>query len=462
MRRILVKGFLLIILILLLLCVFLVSISSQLYFWSSTNIAWLIGLPIILSVIIVYSLLKGERLQIQISISIITSIICLYVIESSLLILGDNAFLPSNFDKRGKPEVLKDLKEKGIEAHVSIGARLFWNSEYSTASNPLLPLGGISDTTTVFCNEFGTFELYKSDNHGFSNPPKVWNGIFPDIAIIGDSLSHGFCISREKSFAGIIRSTYPNTINLGYNGAGPLSELAAIKEYLTSKKPKLTLWFYFEGNDIEEFTVELRDPVLTKYLDDKTFSQHLMEGQNQIDKTLKEYESNELAKGHDALSTLGYRTTLNYFLDNATLWLKLWHTREILHLVDMKANWPLHLDKDAPPDDVIEQKFKAVILRAQELAHAWKGRFIFVYLPALRTFERSIRHPWKDRIEKVLTETNTETFDITPIFASSSNPLLYYSIRDKVHLSEEGNRLVAQTIISKLETSWAIGGKHSS
>lgn len=37
-----------------------------------------------------------------------------------------------------------------------------------------LPVAGMAETTTVFCNESGEYVAYESDEHGFHNPRGVW------------------------------------------------------------------------------------------------------------------------------------------------------------------------------------------------------------------------------------------------------------------------------------------------
>ena len=46
----------------------------------------------------------------------------------------------------------------------------------SSKAEKLLPLGGISRTETVLCNRYTPhYVTYHSDEHGFRNPPGVWD-----------------------------------------------------------------------------------------------------------------------------------------------------------------------------------------------------------------------------------------------------------------------------------------------
>ena len=51
-------------------------------------------------------------------------------------------------------------------------------------------------------------------------------------------------------FVALIRDRHPGTVNLGIGGNGPLMMLAGLKEYLAALRPRVVLWFYFEGNDV--------------------------------------------------------------------------------------------------------------------------------------------------------------------------------------------------------------------
>ena len=71
-----------------------------------------------------------------------------------------------------------------------------------------------------------------------------------DIAVIGDSFAQGACVPSARNAVALIRKSYPNILNLGSGGNGPLLELASLKEFAAPLKPRIVLWFYFE-NDLD-------------------------------------------------------------------------------------------------------------------------------------------------------------------------------------------------------------------
>lgn len=60
---------------------------------------------------------------------------------------------------------------------------------------------------------------------------------------------------------------------------------AAIREYLRVVKPKTVLWFYYEGNDLENLRREKKSPLLMSYLTSRIY-QDLLHKQSEIDQSL--------------------------------------------------------------------------------------------------------------------------------------------------------------------------------
>src|SRR5262249_39122329 len=137
-----------------------------------------------------------------------------------------------------------------------------------------LPHGGISNRATVYCNEAGEYVVYESDEHGFHNPKGIWGMDSMDVVALGDSFTQVSCVSSDNNFVSVIREHYPKTLNLGISGQGPLNMLATLKDYVPAVKPKLVLWFLYEGNDIADLFYEQQSQLLMCYLD-AGFSQRL-------------------------------------------------------------------------------------------------------------------------------------------------------------------------------------------
>ena len=149
--------------------------------------------------------------------------------------------------------------------------------------NDLRPLSGLSHSVTMNCNENGYVSFFHTDRYGFNNPDDEWDKEKIEYLIVGDSFAMGSCVNRPNDIASVLRklSNKP-VLNLGYGGNGPLLEYISLKEYLDTNVNKV-LWFFYEGNDFDNLDSELTDPILVKYLNDKSFTQNLRENQNKVD-----------------------------------------------------------------------------------------------------------------------------------------------------------------------------------
>jgi hypothetical protein len=130
------------------------------------------------------------------------------LVAAGLGLLGTEAFLAwrtlsappphgPGFDSRSVLEVVRDLRAQGTPA---VPALL---SSYARASgSELVPLGGLADADTVFCNESGAYVVYRSDSDGFNNPPDAAGDV--DFVVLGDSFAHGQCVPQGMDVAGRI------------------------------------------------------------------------------------------------------------------------------------------------------------------------------------------------------------------------------------------------------------------
>ena len=238
-------------------------------------------------------------------VTVVTSlVVSIYLIEGVLNLIGVGnpeshrvqaaKELGIKYDKRTKLDVVNNLIEKGIDAvptthtEVLISPNSGWSSEID--SGVILPLGGISKTTTVLGNESGQYAIYQSDRYGFNNPDSEWDSAQVEWLLTGDSFTHGSAVNPGEEISGQLRSiTNLPAISLGIGSNGPLIELAAISEYAKSLNPKKVLWIYYEGNDLRgDLTGERINPLLMQYLEDG-FSQNLVNRQKEIDNKLREY-----------------------------------------------------------------------------------------------------------------------------------------------------------------------------
>ena len=196
------------------------------------------------------------------------------------------------FDRRRRMEVILDIRDnlKFTDrnnyypiVHPSIFLR---RSPLVIEGNEIFPLSSVANVNTVYCNESGEYSIYYSDRFGFNNPPRGEDLKKLDIAVVGDSFANGACVEAGKNAVDNLRKFKPKTLNFGMGGSGPLIEMGIFKEYISQLKPKVLLWFYYEGNDLSDLKKEMREPILTRY-HEKKYSQDILNKKRKIDEQLK-------------------------------------------------------------------------------------------------------------------------------------------------------------------------------
>jgi hypothetical protein len=354
-----------------------------------------------------------------------------------------------DYDTRTRLEFITDLRSRGTHAVLTAAPDWFFASDgaggvksmLSVGGVELQPLGGIARTLTVHCNESGSWVTFQSDEHGFRNPPGLWQSGPLDIAAVGDSYTQGECVPPGKEFVALIRQQYPRTLNLGMRGSGPLLELAQIKECLPNLKPKIVLWFYYEGNDLSNLNIEKRSALLHRYLEDG-FTQNLVNRQADIDRVLTEKEMAAEAAELARLLSESQKTNS----PDPILTLKLTTLRTRLSL--------LRDDVDEPPDYAL---FRDVLSQANTTVRSWGGTLYIVYLPSWSSIATP-PHPtevaipsepdvqWRPQVLAIVNDLHLPLIDLYPAFRAERDPLAFFPFRRWSHYNEEGNRFVAEVL----------------
>src|SRR5215467_12765339 len=282
------------------------SWTVQRQFTSSTGLLLCYGLPTVMAMLFFASLKLKPSYRISICVFYFSLFVTAFAAELYLYHrtvakggLSRTEFVELakqsgvEFDTREVPEIIADLRKDGIEVVPQInlmtfGRRSDGSIESDIAMNgvELEPLAGIAAKVTVVCNQTGKYLIYKSDEHGFHNPSRIWQSAAIDIVAVGNSFTMGYCLPSDQNFVALIRRRYPATLNLGMAGEGPLRILAALTEYAASRRPKLVLWFYSERNSVYELQNEKQSHVLLHYLKNN-FKQGLVERQSQVDEAVR-------------------------------------------------------------------------------------------------------------------------------------------------------------------------------
>ena len=191
----------------------------------------------------------------------------------------------NKYDKRTKVQIYKDLKKIFDDVSVTVPPKTY----VMHPEKDIFPLSGLANSKTIHCNENGYYSIFKSDRHGFNNPDEEWNNDEIEYILVGDSLTQGECVNRPNDISSVLRIlSNKSVLNLGYSGNGPLIQYATLKEYINKNiKVKNILWFYYEGNDMEDLKTSSESIILNQYILDKDFKQNLKTKQKKIDQLSK-------------------------------------------------------------------------------------------------------------------------------------------------------------------------------
>ena len=360
-------------------------------------------------------------------------------------------------DTRTAGEVIADLRTGGADAIpiVTPSNHLFVTqpdgrvtSAVQIDGRDVMPLASVSDHATLLCNESGQWVRYQSDSRGFNNPADAWHSPQLDIAALGDSFTHGYCVPRESNFVDLIRQHDPATLNLGIAGDGPLLMLATLEEYLPRLAPRTVLWFYYEGNDLTDLQTERLSPLLRSYLTEG-FTQPDLARQVDIDRAILAQVPTLMSRERDN-STSRWWNTLLY---GGVAFAKLTAIRERVAPLGASNPQAAALAADfAGPNLVV---FRDILNRARTRVAGWDGQLYFVYLPEWSRYTK-YRSWGKDHRDEVLALVRTldiPVIDVDPVFQAHGDPLALFPFRGVGHYTDTGHRLVAEAVLRQLASS---------
>ena len=175
------------------------------------------------------------NMKVNITLVAVSTTVSLYAVELYLAVSQIEGQLTppimigglASIAKLGKLDVVRDLREAGVDAYPSFIPGTFW-TETNFQNKSIFPLGGISEKVHVLCQEDNYWANYESDEHGFRNPRGLYGFGKVDIAIIGDSFAEGACVHSDKTIAAVLRQWNYQVLNFGKGMNGPLLEFATL------------------------------------------------------------------------------------------------------------------------------------------------------------------------------------------------------------------------------------------
>jgi hypothetical protein len=348
------------------------------------------------------------------------------------------------WDERSKYKVLADLHKTDANAVLSIHPTDFASKSgfAELNSDQIYPLAGISNRTTILCNESGRWSIYKSDKHGFRNPSKSWE-LPVEIAIIGDSFAHGACLQEGEDVAARLRNSGRKSISLGILGNGPLVELATLREYGSILKPRTVFWFFYEENDLNNLLSESSSNILMRYISNPKFTQGLAANQSEIDSVLVKYLSIKLAN-HLAIKLD------NKSLPSMVFYLEQIFNKGILSIFKLsRIRQLLGLVFHAPVDPL----FRQVLKSAQDTVTSWGGKLVFVNLPGWTRYATATSKLYDSNVLEVARELKIDTLDFDKTLSVQEDPIRFFELRIHNHYNRDGYALLYQLILDHLNNS---------
>jgi hypothetical protein len=88
------------------------------------------------------------------------------------------------------------------------------------------------------------------DRNGFRN---AYDVSAAEVVALGDSFVEGGLVTVDDLMTATLgRLLGLTVVNLGQSSYGPQQELAVLKRYATPLQPKLCIWMFYEGNDLDD------------------------------------------------------------------------------------------------------------------------------------------------------------------------------------------------------------------
>lgn len=368
------------------------------------------------------------------------------------------------FDNRSMIQYYLDYKKKNPKAVLSTtstGLNSHLDSTFSlNDGTKVFPLSGISKRETILCNELGYFAKYESDKYGFNNTSK-WSNKY-DFLLIGDSAVEGYCVNEKDNLSGNLKRLLKknnSVLNLGRGANGPLKNYAILKEYIDLIDTKNILYFHVSANDIQDLQIELKNPILKKYYNDKNYSQNLSSIQNLIDENLILKLDNILEKSIEENKIL--KDKKYHFKKFVKLNRTIRFKNKTLRQIKNKNERTSDFSKEYTFGNLIENDFRNILKQMKDLADKKKINFYFIYWPSYYSESGSYKNKEKiinlndqyyHDVLSVVTELKIPIINLKDaLYESEKDPLSLIPFRVLGHFNEKGYKLLSEIIFDYIK-----------
>lgn len=285
------------------------------------------------------------------------------------------------------------------------------------------PLSGMPNSFTVMCEEDSGMITYKSDRYGFNNIDSYWD-IEKKIFLIGDSFIEGSCVDKKYSIdSQLNKLTNENFLSLGVGGNGPMMQLALLKEYAITDSTKEIFWFFYEGNDLADLSIEKSSDILNRYLEND-FTQNLKQKISQQEENLKAFLEGAMS------SEIKIRDIIIKII-------KLKNVRQIV-----LGSYSQSKDDQSK----LIGDYEKIMIVVKNLLNQKNINLKFIYLPSINGLNNNL--DFYNKMKKMITDNKIEIIDLTEKFQKIEKESLdsYYSQEGKGHFNEKGYLFIAQSL----------------
>ena len=300
--------------------------------------------------------------------------------------------------------------------------------------------GDLVDWLGISTDRKYPFDL-RYDSHGFRNDHEI---IEAPVVVIGDSIVEwGFIPTEELVSNRLGRRFQVEVANLGQPAYGPQQELIVLRRYGLSLRPKIVLWFFFEGNDLLDVR---RYESFRRNWDATTKELHSFKRRSFIMNALPVFEG--------AASALQHRDDGAEARRRSCIFLK----------SQTEAERTIYFAYEGVPlsgkDEASLDTAQKVFLKAHKLSTDAGIKFLFIYIPTkFRVYQDFCKFPedgygkkWQlnnlpSRLETWHKNQGISYLDLTGALkaAAAHGELVYFS--DDGHLNARGHEVAADAIV---------------
>ncbi len=287
---------------------------------------------------------------------------------------------------------------------------------------------------------------YRYDQHGFRNRPDPRTA---DVVVIGDSFIEGWGVTASDLLTSRLAADLNRpVVNLGQSWYGPQQELEVLRRFGLPLHPRICVWAFFEGNDLQD--VERYQQALPVWPELsqrnhsfalRSFTRNALYALRRLGRT---------SGGEDATGTLGYPYGIFHENDG----------RDVRMYFEYKSH---RLSPREMGDlDVVRR----VLGEAGELCRRQGAQFLVVFVPSKdRIYLDHTRFAagaeplhWErndlpDRLATAVQQADPDAgfLDLTPVFRqrAARGEILYF-LQD-THWSPLGHAAAADAIAARLQ-----------